>query len=141
MNFSEKNSDSAILKELGSRIAKHRLNRNLTQAELAQEAGISLRTLVRIEQGYPAQSPSLVRLLRVLHLLENMEALIPEPPVSPLQQLKLQGKQRKRASSKPATSASKKPWSWGDEEPGESADKEDGRAEPTKAAAQGKQSS
>tara|TARA_R110002073_G_scaffold110418_3_gene246658 strand:+ start:1099 stop:1533 length:435 start_codon:yes stop_codon:yes gene_type:complete len=113
MKFLDKNSDSAILKELGSRIALHRLNRNLAQEELAKEAGISLRTLVRIEGGYPAQTPNIVRLLRVLHLLENLEALIPEPPISPVQQLKMQGKQRKRASSKSAASASKQPWSWG----------------------------
>ncbi|MBL4819444.1 MAG: helix-turn-helix transcriptional regulator [Gammaproteobacteria bacterium] len=119
MKFSENNSDSAILKELGRRIAQHRLNRNLTQNELAKEAGISLKTLVRIEQGYPAQTPNIVRLLRALHLLVNMEALIPEPPVSPVQQLKLQGKKRKRASSKSAKPVSQQPWSWGEGKWGE----------------------
>ena len=116
MKFTEKSSDSAILEELGNRIAQYRLNRNLTQEDLAKEAGMSLRTLVRIEQGYPAQMPSIVRLLRVLRLLANMEALIPEPPVSPVQQLKMEGKKRKRASSKSAIPTSKQPWSWGESE-------------------------
>mgnify|MGYP002632004830 FL=1 len=114
MKFTEKSSDSAILEELGSRIAQHRLNRNLTQEDLAKEAGMSLRTLVRIERGYPSQMPSIVRLLRVLRLLANMEALIPEPPVSPVQQLKMEGKKRKRASSKSVMPTSKQPWSWGE---------------------------
>jgi len=119
MKFTEKSSDSAILEELGSRIAQYRLNRNLTQEDLANEAGISLRTLVRIEQGYPAQMTSIVRLLRILRLLMNMEALIPEPPVSPVQQLKMEGKKRKRASSKAAMLTNKQPWSWGASKAGE----------------------
>jgi len=119
MKFTEKSSDSAILEELGSRIAQYRLNRNLTQEDLAKEAGMSLRTLVRIEQGYPAQMPSIVRLLRVLRLLVNMEALIPEPPVSPIQQLKMAGKKRQRASSKSVMPTSKQPWSWGESKNGE----------------------
>jgi putative transcriptional regulator len=116
MKFTEKSSDSAVLEELGSRIAQYRLNRNLSQEDLAKEAGMSLRTLVRIEQGYPAQMTSIVRLLRVLRLLTNMEALIPEPPVSPIQQLKMEGKKRKRASSKAVMKTSKQPWSWGEVE-------------------------
>lgn len=125
MKFTEKSSDSAVLEELGSRIAQYRLNRNLTQEDLAKEAGMSLRTLVRIERGYPAQMPSIVRLLRALRLLDNMEALIPEPPVSPVQQLKMEGKKRKRASSKSATPAVKQPWSWGDSNDGEEQPDED----------------
>ncbi len=116
MSFSEKNSDSVILEELGQRIAQHRLNRNLTQEALAKEAGMSLRTLVRIEQGYPAQTTNIVRLLRILKLLENLDLLIPEPPTSPLQQLKMQGKQRKRASSKSNSVETDEPWSWDDDD-------------------------
>ncbi len=36
---------------LGKRIAKHRLDRNDTQAELAKEAGVSKRPLIRMESG------------------------------------------------------------------------------------------
>jgi transcriptional regulator with XRE-family HTH domain len=44
-------SDVALLQELGQRIARLRLERNLTQPQLAEQAGISKRTLERLESG------------------------------------------------------------------------------------------
>lgn len=105
-------SDSAVLNELGKRIARYRLNRNLTQAAFAREAGISQRTLIRIEHGESTQTTNAIRILRVLHILENVDALIPEPTTSPIQQLRLHGKSRKRASSQSAKTTPKEPWSW-----------------------------
>ena len=116
MKFINDNSDDAVLKELGQRIAQYRLNQNKTQAALAQEAGVSNRTISRVEQGQSIQASSLIRILRALQLVENLEVLIPEPALSPLQQVKLQGKKRRRASSRSGKPARKLPWSWGDEE-------------------------
>jgi len=116
MRFLEDNSDKATLIELGKRVARHRLNRNLTQSALADEAGISERTMIRLEQGQSSQLLNFIRVLRVLDLLENLEALIPEPPISPIQQVKMQGKRRKRASSPTDKPETKEPWSWGDNE-------------------------
>ena len=116
MKLSSDNSDDAVLKEFGSRIAQYRLNQDKTQAALAQEAGVSSRTMTRVERGHSVQSSSLIRILRALKLVENIDRLIPEPVVSPVQQLIMQGKQRKRASSKLVKSQQKGAWSWGDEE-------------------------
>jgi transcriptional regulator with XRE-family HTH domain len=116
MKFLEENSDKAILRELGERISRYRLNRNMTQSALADEAGISERTMIRLENGEPSQILNFVRVLRVLDLLENLEALVPEPPLSPIQQVKMHGKQRQRASSSPTMGETKEPWSWGDDE-------------------------
>lgn len=113
MRFSRDISDSAALKELGGRVARYRLNRNLTQAAFAKEAGISQRTLIRIEHGESTQTTNLIRILRVLQILENFDALIPEPTISPIQQLQLHGKSRKRASPEADKPTPKKPWSWG----------------------------
>ena len=113
MKFTSDISDSAALKELGSRIARYRLNRNLTQSAFAKEAGISQRTLIRIEHGESTQTTNLIRILRILHILENFEALVPEPTISPIQQLQLHGKSRKRASPESDKPTPKKPWSWG----------------------------
>jgi putative transcriptional regulator len=79
MKFREDNSDEATLKELGSRMAQYRLNQNQTQDTLAQEAGVSKRTIHRVEHGCSTQASNLIRILRALRLLENLEALIPEP--------------------------------------------------------------
>ena len=89
MTISRGLSDHAAIRELGSRIARHRLNKNLTQATLAAQAGVSTPTVQRIEQGKSIQATNLIRILRALKLLDNLEALIPEPAVSPIQQAKL----------------------------------------------------
>lgn len=115
MKFVNELSDDAILQELGNRIAQNRLNRNLTQNALAEEAGISMRTLHRVEHGTSIHISNMIRILRVLGLLENLETLIPEPAISPIQQVKMQGKKRKRASSPSEKPEQNKPWSWGDE--------------------------
>ena len=116
MEFSRESSDEAVLLEFGSRIARHRLNRNLTQDALAREAGVSKRTLHRIEHGQSAQVVQWIRLLRALDLLENLDTLVPGQAVSPLQQVKRQGKQRRRASSPTDQPGESRPWTWGDEE-------------------------
>lgn len=116
MKFTKDLSDDAVLKEIGNRITRYRLNQDKTQVALAQEAGVSSRTMARIEQGDSVQASSIIRVLRALQLAENLDTLIPEPAMSPLQQLKMQGKQRQRASSKSAKPTREASWSWGDEE-------------------------
>ena len=81
-------ADSAILELIGSRLASARLARNMTQAGLAEEAGLSVRTVQRLELGATAtQLSGFLRVCRVLGLIDHVEALIPEPPVSPIAQL------------------------------------------------------
>ena len=112
MKISNQLVDEAILRELGGRLARFRLERNMTQAELANEAGVSKRTIERMEAGGATQLVNLVRVCRALGFVEGFETLIPEPVPSPVAQLKLRGKERKRASSvNPAKPAGK--WQWG----------------------------
>jgi transcriptional regulator with XRE-family HTH domain len=115
MKYDWTSGDHAILKELGSRIARYRLNRNLTQEALAEQAGVSRPTIARLEQGSSTNLSNLVRVLRALRLVQNLEALVPEPPSSPIQQLRTKKKQRLRASSKTSSVARPTPWMWGDE--------------------------
>ncbi len=116
MKISDDMSDRAVLKELGSRIARHRLNKNLTQALLAAQAGVSTPTIQRVEQGKSIQSSNLIRILRALKLLDNLEILILEPAISPIQQAKMRGKLRRRASSPSGKQDQQPEWTWGDEE-------------------------
>ena len=105
-------SDDAILNELGLRIARYRLNKNITQDELAVEAGVTTATIQRAESSLSFQVSTLIRILRALNLIENIELLVPELAASPLQQLKMKGKIRQRASS-PQKDDNKVDWSWG----------------------------
>jgi transcriptional regulator with XRE-family HTH domain len=70
-------SDEAVLAELGARLARRRIELQLTQAALAEQAGVAKRTVERIEAGASAQMSSIIRLLRVLELLPVLEQLVP----------------------------------------------------------------
>jgi transcriptional regulator with XRE-family HTH domain len=109
-------TDDAVLAELGSRIAGRRLDMELTQADLAEQAGIAKRTLERIEAGQTSQLTTLIRVLRVLDATAGLDGLIPEAGPSPMDLLKHKGKVRQRASGRRRAKASDKPWRW-DEKP------------------------
>jgi putative transcriptional regulator len=115
MEFRNQLTDDATLRELGSRIARWRLDRNMTQQELADEAGVSRITVARAERGQSVTLSALVRILRGLGLLENMEALVPEPLPSPIAQLEREGNRRQRAAGAHRTreSTDTGPWRWG----------------------------
>ena len=116
MTITRSLSDTAILAELGTRLAQARLDRNLSQDRLATEAGVSKRTIERLETGHSAQLASLIRVLRALDLAEHIDLLIPAPATSPLAQLKLQGRKRERASRQPRGGRSAATtWTWDDE--------------------------
>ena len=113
MKIENSHSEGTVLQELGNRISQHRLNRNLTQAQLAKEAGVSPSTVNRMEAGSSSQISNLVRVLRALGLMERLNLLVPQPAASPIQQLKMDGKTRQRARpSKQEERGSKAPWSW-----------------------------
>lgn len=108
-------TDKAALAQLGHKIASCRLSKNMTQGTLAIEAGISTPTVQRIESGASTQVSNLIRILRALKLLDNLDVLVPEPTMSPVQQLKMRGKIRQRASSKEKKNRVDGSWSWSDE--------------------------
>jgi transcriptional regulator with XRE-family HTH domain len=111
-------TDAAVLHEIGDRLERRRIEAGLTQAQLAEEAGVSKRTVERIEGGDSTDLVMLLRILRVLKLLEALEQLLPDLPQSPLTLLKGRGRARQRVGHprKPALeSASPQsipPWQW-----------------------------
>ncbi len=121
MRITKNSTDLAVLSELGERLARSRLGRNLTQAELADQAGVSKRTIERMEKGESVQLTSFVRILRALDLADKIDVLVPEPSLSPMAQLDLKGKERQRASGRHRTDAadekeggSADTWTWGE---------------------------
>lgn len=109
--------DDAVLQVIGKRLALRRLELELSQAQLAEQAGVAKRSVERIEAGVSTQTSTLIRVFRVLGLLDNFIGLIPEAGPRPLDLLKLKGKERRRASSaRSKREEPGEPWSWGDEE-------------------------
>lgn len=115
MKISKLLADDAILTEIGKRVGRRRLDRQLTQADLAEQAGVSKRTVERIEAGASAQMSSIIRILRVLDLLPGLDQMIPEAGPRPMDLLKRKGKVRQRASSRRRSGRSDEPWTWGDD--------------------------
>jgi transcriptional regulator with XRE-family HTH domain len=108
-------TDQSVLEELGARLASTRLSRNLTQASLAEQAGVSKRTVERLESGEVAtQLSGFLRVCRGLGLVDHFESLIPEAVASPMEQLKRQGAKRQRASGRKAAANAPKQWTWGE---------------------------
>lgn len=110
-------TDEAALRRLGERLTQRRLQRNLSQAELAEQAGISRRTLVRLEGGQSTQLANFVRVLRALDLLGDLDQVVPPTPPSPLELLRNEGRRRQRASGRRVAEdeVAEEPWSWDDE--------------------------
>lgn len=109
-----KNADE-VLARWGDRVQRYRLNRNLTQSALAKEAGVSSRTIMRMEDGKSVQAKTLIQVLGVLGLSESLEQLVPEVPVSPLVLAKREGARRKHAYPKRKVEKEDSEWSWGDD--------------------------
>ncbi|MDX2479770.1 MAG: helix-turn-helix domain-containing protein [Desulfuromusa sp.] len=107
-------TDEAVLAELGKRIAQRRLEFQLTQGAIAEQAGVSKRTVERIEAGTTVQMSTMIRIFRTLELLDKLELLLPEAGPRPMDLLKLKGKERQRATRK-KKQPTDKPWQWGDE--------------------------
>ena len=112
-------TDEAVLSELGERLAARRLSRDLTQRQLGEQGGVARTVIQRIEAGEPVTTANLIRVLRALDMLDVLDRLIPPSSPSPVQEFKLRGRQRRRASgahgSADEPSGKDRPWRWGDE--------------------------
>ena len=116
MKFQELHHDDAVLAELGRRLAQVRIDLNLTQAELAEKAGVGKRTLERLEAGETTQTRTLFRILRELDLLPQLELLVPEPKLGPRRIVKENAGLPQRASKRGRVTKAPDVWKWGDEE-------------------------
>jgi transcriptional regulator with XRE-family HTH domain len=105
-------TDDAVLAELGARITSRRVELQLTQAAVAEQAGIAKRTLERMEAGQSSQLATLVRVLRVLEATSGLDSLIPESGSRPMDLLKRKGKVRQRATGRRATKEPGTQWRW-----------------------------
>jgi transcriptional regulator with XRE-family HTH domain len=115
MKITPQLTDEGILRELGARLGAARLECNLTQAALAEQAGVSKRTVERLESGEVAtQLSGFLRVCRALGLVERFETLVSESVAGPMAKLKLQGRKRQRASGRKGASGEPKKWTWGE---------------------------
>ncbi len=100
---------------LCKRLERIRLSRNTTQAQLADEAGVSPRTIGRLEKGLGVSMDTFIRVMKALGIQQNLETLLPDPSVRPIERIGHAAGERKRARPAPAGDENAK-WAWGDGE-------------------------
>jgi transcriptional regulator with XRE-family HTH domain len=102
--------------DLGHRLEALRLSRNIHQFQLADEAGVSRRTITRLENGQSVSLDTLLRVMRALGLSGRLATLLPDPAVQPVDRVRFKGKERKRASARAKPTPSSWKWADGDTE-------------------------
>ena len=110
MNF-DSMQDEAILAEIGRRLRRQRLNANLTRATLAERIGLSQDTVRNAEDGRNVSVESLIRVLRGLDRLDQLNDLAADTGPSPVALARRRGRLRQRASGKRATKEGRD-WQW-----------------------------
>ena len=113
IDFSNATSEQ-IEKALSERIQKIRLSRNIPREVLAREAGVSLRTIARLEEGLGVTFDTMIRVMIALRLQDHLSALLPDPSIQPIAYLEMKGKERKKARAKKQKTS--EPWTWNEKE-------------------------
>jgi len=107
-------SSSQIEADLCQRLARFRLSRNITQAQLADAAGVSPRTIGRMESGEGVSLDTFIRVLMALNIQRRLAAALPDPAVRPVERVASGGTERRRARpGKPPDSH--RTWTWDNE--------------------------
>lgn len=99
-------------KLIGDRIKQYRVNAGISQKDLENESGVSVRSISRLEQGSSIQLESLIKILSALNLESNIDLLIPDQTKRPSFYLQDNDKPRQRVRKKEINGTFK----WGDEE-------------------------
>lgn len=103
----------AIEARLGRQLEQLRLSKNINQSALAAEAGVSRRTITRLENGEGISLDTLIRVMRALGVADRLASLLPDPATRPVERIQLGGRERQRARMKRSPGADA--WEWGPE--------------------------
>lgn len=102
--------DATILMELGKRLARLRKQQGYSQTALAEEAGLGVATLRRIEAGKDSQMESWLKIMKSLNMTSSIDALLPENFASPKAETLAQRKKPRASNTQDI-----KHIKWGDE--------------------------
>lgn len=109
-------SETLTIKEylnmLGNRIKQYRVNSSLTQNDLYEKTGVSVRTLSRLEQGESVQMSVFLKVINGIGLAKNLDFLIPDQTKRPSFYLEKKSPVNKRVRKKNIKVGK---FMWGDE--------------------------
>ncbi len=107
-------SDIQFEQRIGGKIRSIRLKQNITQQDLSNQAVVSVSTVKKIESGRISSFGSLLRLMRVLGVLDLLQDLLEEEKLSPNEYYELvtskEKHQRKRARGSDKTEREESEW-------------------------------
>ena len=107
-------SSHQIEKQLCQRLERVRLDQNISQSVLAEEAGVSRRTISRMENGEGVSLDTFVRVARALGLIEQLQSLFQLPEIRPVDRVRGQAPRKNASSSRSKTKDTEAPWEWDD---------------------------
>lgn len=95
-------SDAEITSRISARLKELWLKQNISRQDLAVCSGVSMSSIVRMEDGEIKSFESLIRVLRTLGKIDVLLPLVEEGEISPNEYFKLvhsaKPRQRRRAS-------------------------------------------
>lgn len=95
-------SDAEIVKRISEKFKELRLKQNISRQDMSVSSGVSVSSIVRMEDGEIKSFDSFLRILRTLGKIDVMLPLLEEEEISPNEYFRLvhsaKSKQRKRAS-------------------------------------------
>ena len=101
-----------MVNNISERIRNYRIAYPLTQAQLAERSGVSLRSIQLFENGADIRWNNLVKILSALDLDDNIQMLVPDVTERPSYHVK-QNDIRKRVSKKQVKKSQKESFTWG----------------------------
>ncbi len=100
------------IKDISDRIKRYRIDFSMTQTELSDRSGVSVRSISRFENGEDISLSNFIKLIDALELGSRMDELIPDYRKRPSYYLETE-KKRQRATTK--NKVEEKRFVWGDE--------------------------
>ena len=111
-NMNEQKSYKEYIKELGRKIKEYRIMKEMSQQDLEDKTGVSIRSISRVERGESMQLDTLFKILLALDLGDNIDLLVPDQTKRPSYYLGKEDNKPKRVRKK----TEKKTFKWGDEQ-------------------------
>jgi len=100
-------------KKLCERLKQYRIYFPLTQSELAEKSGVSVRSISRFENGEDISLSNFLKLLRAMDLDARMMDMIPDQSKRPSYYLEKETKRRRASATRDKNGSA--PFVWGDE--------------------------
>lgn len=114
MKITHDSTDSETMQEIGKRLQRYRIDSGLSQSELSNITGISAKTIANLEYGKQTNTLTIIRILRALGLLDNLDLLVPPQDNRPTDFLRYNKKAPQRAKRNRNVEP-ERTWKWGDE--------------------------